>query len=64
MFLGTPGTAIRRLMRCHKVTIAALAQRMDISQARVRQVRQRGLSDPAYVRDWIEAITGRDPGPL
>jgi hypothetical protein len=45
-------------MRKYKWTIAALADQMNITQARVRQVRERGVTEgPHYVRDWIEALT-------
>lgn len=55
-------SALRRLMRQYRVTIRELAARLQITQQRVREVRARGLSDPAYVRDWKQAITGVDPG--
>jgi hypothetical protein len=58
------GKHICTLMRRHRLTIAALAQRMGISQTRVRQVRAQGLTCPHYLRDWIEAVTGSDPGAL
>jgi hypothetical protein len=57
------GPELIALMRRHKITIRALAQRMDIPLARVRQVRQHGLTCPLAVRDWLEAVTGTDPGP-
>ena len=56
------GNHIRRIMRVHKVTIRELAARMDITIKRVRHVRQHGLAENHVIRDWIEAITGRDPG--
>ena len=56
------GTVLCRLMRRHRITIRTLAQRLGVSQARVRQVRTQGLSDPHYVRDWTQAITSHDPG--
>ena len=58
------GKDLCALMRQHRMTIAALAQTMGISQARVRTVRAHGLSDPHYLRDWVQAITGADPGPV
>ena len=58
------GVEIVSLMRRHRVTIRALSQRMQITQKRIRQVRQSGLQDRNSARDWIEAITGCDPGPL
>jgi len=56
------GNAIRFLMRRHAVTIRALHQKMDVTMSRVREVRGRGVSDRTVARDWIEAITGHDPG--
>ncbi len=56
------GNHIRWLMRVHKVTIRQLAVRMDITIARIRYVRLHGLAEPHIIRDWLEAITGRDPG--
>ena len=52
---------IRQIMRVHKVTIRELAARMDITIKRVRRVREHGLTEPHVIRDWVEAITGRDP---
>ena len=52
------GPYIRSMMRKHRRTIKALAEQMDISQERVRQVRNNGVSGNAYVTDWLEAITG------
>jgi 1,2-phenylacetyl-CoA epoxidase PaaB subunit len=51
-----------RLMRRHQVTIRALAQRMDIPMTRVRYRRQHGIAEWHILRDWLEAITGVDPG--
>jgi hypothetical protein len=51
-------------MRRHKTTIADLSFLMGITQKRIREVRSRGLEDPNAIRDWIEAITGEDVGPL
>lgn len=56
------GPALCRLMRRHHLTIRVLAHRLGVSLARVRQVRTHGLRDRYYVRDWVEAITGVDPG--
>lgn len=52
------GKGICRLMRANHITIRQLAEKMGITLKRVREVRAAGLTDPAYVRDWREAITG------
>ena len=57
------GRQIVSLMRKHRVTIRELARRMQITLKRIRQVREKGLDDPGFARDWIEHITGTDPGP-
>ena len=51
-------------MRTHKVTVEALAFRLWTTQKRVRKIRNTKLDDPLAVRDWIQAITGKDPGPI
>ena len=56
------GNHVRWLMRTNNVTIRELAARMDITIKRVRYVRERGVTEPHVIRDWLEAITGRDPG--
>lgn len=58
------GRDIVRLMRKHQKSISALAFRMGITQKRIRQVRSKGLANAGLVRDWMEAITGIDPGPI
>ena len=58
------GPDVVRLMRKHRMTIAGLALRIGFTQKRVRQIRSAGLQDPHVIRDWLEAITGEDPGPL
>jgi len=56
------GKEITALMRRHKVTIRQLSRRMGITQKRIREARAAGLADAAAARDWVEAITGKDPG--
>lgn len=57
------GRQIVSLMRRHGVTIRELSRRMQITQKRIRQARETGLDHPGFARDWIEHITGTDPGP-
>lgn len=52
-----PGRYIVKLMRKHRVTIKGLAQRMNITQKRVRQVREQGVAGNCMCLDWFEAIT-------
>ena len=55
---------LRYLMCVYRVTIAELATRLQITQTRIRYRREKGIDDPYVTRDWIQAITGKDPGPL
>jgi hypothetical protein len=58
------GEEVRRLMRCHMKTIAGLSFATGITQRRIREVRELGLRDRYAIRDWLEAISGTDVGPL
>jgi len=58
------GAEIRALMRRHCQTIRELSFRMGISQKRIRKVRQTGIAELGACRDWLEALTGDDVGPL
>jgi hypothetical protein len=58
------GHELVALMHRHNVTIAELAKRTGITQKRIRQAREDGLGDSNAVRDWVQAIRGRDPGPI
>lgn len=55
------GKEICKLMRQNKVGIKDLSQRTQITMKRIREVRKDGLADAATVRDWTQAITGKDP---
>ena len=59
------GDEVKSLMRRHRKTIAELSFLMGITQKRIRQVRNAsGIDNHHSVRDWIEAITSEDVGPL
>jgi hypothetical protein len=50
------GKELTRLMRIYRVTIRGLAETMDVTQKRVRQVRTHGVSGPHYRQDWIQGV--------
>jgi len=52
------GQEICWLMRRHKLTIRALAARMNITLKRIRQVRTDGVRGSVFCMDWREGITG------
>jgi len=56
-----PGPTIVHLMRAQRLTIRALAQRMNITQKRVRQVRAHGVRGELFVHDWLAGIQGEPP---
>ena len=58
------GKKVVWLMRKQKMTIEQLAFRLGTSMKRVQQIRESGLTDPLAVRDWIQATTGVEPGPI
>ena len=58
------GKRVTSLMRKHKMTIEQLAFRLGTSMKRVRQIRESGVTDPLTVRDYIQAITGVELGPI
>ncbi len=58
------GIEVKALMRRHRKTIEELSFRMGITQKRLREVREKGLHDVYALRDWLEAVTGEDVGPL
>ena len=53
---------IAQAKRKHKVTIRELAKRTGFPMTRVRLVLTQGVSDHYALRDWLQAITGTDPG--
>lgn len=50
------GAEIRGKMLTAGVRIRDVAAAMDITQKRVRAVRDKGISGRAYVQDWTEGI--------
>lgn len=58
------GKEIIALMRKHKITIEGLAFRLGTTKKRVREIRKVGLYGGLVVRDWLQAITGEDLGPI
>lgn len=51
------GEDVRRLMRRHHRTIRDLANQMLVTQKRVRDVREKGVTGAGFCLDWIEAIS-------
>ena len=58
------GKQVRRLMLANKVTIRRLKEITGITLKRIREVRTKGFDDRNVIRDWIQAISGEDLGPL
>ncbi|XZE20337.1 hypothetical protein SH449x_000205 [Pirellulaceae bacterium SH449] len=58
------GKRLVQLMRKHRWTIERLAHRLGTTQKRVRKAREKGLTNQHAIRDWLEVLTGTDPGPL
>ena len=58
------GKELKKLMRINKVTIRELKRRTGICLNRIRYRLTVGLDDGGLIRDWVEAITGKDPGPI
>lgn len=56
------GPALCKVMRQHRVTIAELKARTGITMKVIRERRETGLTNPYSIRDWLQAITGTDPG--
>ena len=51
------GALVRRLMRKHRVTIAALAAKHNLTQKRVREVRAQGVTG-FLALEWSFLISG------
>lgn len=58
------GRDLCRLMRQNNVTMRELKRRMGISLTRIRRARDAGVFGVNVARDWVEAITGKDPGAI
>lgn len=56
------GRMLKKLMRSHKVTIRDLKSSTGITMKRIREVIRSGLTDRNDARDWVQEITGTDPG--
>lgn len=50
------GGAVRMLMRRNGATIRSVAAALDVSMARVRQVREYGVDDSLRTWEWVRAI--------
>ncbi|MFM7167045.1 MAG: hypothetical protein ACKO3T_17550 [Planctomycetaceae bacterium] len=50
-------------MRRFRTTMRDPAQRLGITQRRIRECHRGGLGNPHTVRDWLAATTEHDPGP-
>lgn len=58
------GLMVRIMMRRYRVTIREMSARIGYPMTTVRRVRRDGLASKLAARDWLQAITGSDPGPL
>ena len=56
------GRQLCKLMRLHGCTIRDLKERTGFTIKRIREVRENGLTNHEAGRDWIQAVTGSDPG--
>lgn len=54
-----PGSAIRQLMRKHRITIRGLAKTHGITMKRVREVRAEGAKPGFASSEWHWLITGK-----
>jgi len=56
------GKSLTSMMRREHVTIRQLKARSGFTLKRIREVRESGIYDAHVCRDWIQSITGADPG--
>lgn len=60
--MSLTGQKLKSMMRKHHVTIRELKSRTGITMKRIREVLDSELVGVETCRDWIQAITGIDPG--
>jgi len=58
--LWLSGPMVRSMMRKHKVTIAGLAAKFNLTQKRIREVRTQGVTG-FIAQEWTFMITGQWP---
>jgi hypothetical protein len=56
------GRDVCRLMRRHGVKTRDLKARSGLTIRAIREARAAGIVGPYRVRDWVQAISGSDPG--
>ena len=58
------GKELSSLMRKNGVTIREMKRRTGFTLKLIREYRESGIPSKSAARDWIQAITGTDPGEL
>ena len=58
--LWLSGPMVRTMMRKHKVTIASIASKFNLTKKRVREVRAQGVTG-FLAQEWTFMITGQWP---
>ena len=53
---------IRYLMRTNHKTIRGVAEQWNLTQTRVRHVRNNGVSGEAFVLDWLQFLSAPAEG--
>lgn len=51
------GKRIKKLMRLNKITIEQLSIKMQVTQKRIRWIRENGCENHLIFQDYIDAIT-------
>ena len=57
-----PGDKVKLLLAVHNCSIPELKARTGFTMKRIREVVETGIRDRNAARDWIQEITGTDPG--